>query len=255
MIDPANITVFVTGATAGFGAAIARLFIRSGALVIATGRRRDRLDGLARELGSDRLHTVEFDVRDEAAVKNAVAALPARFGSITVLVNNAGLALGMEPAQAASMDDWETMIDTNIKGLVYVTRAVLPGMVERKRGHIISMGSVAGTYPYPGGNVYAGSKAFVHQFSLALRSDLLGHNIRVTSVEPGMAETEFSEVRFKGDKEKAKGVYKGMKPVSADDVAEIVRYVATLPEHVNVNTIEIMPVTQAFGGFAVHRQD
>ncbi|MBM3509896.1 MAG: SDR family NAD(P)-dependent oxidoreductase [Alphaproteobacteria bacterium] len=253
MIDPATLTVLVTGATAGFGAAIARLFVRSGALVVATGRRRDRLEGLARELG-ERLHTVELDVRDEAAVKKALAALPARFGSITVLVNNAGLALGMEPAQAASMDDWETMIDTNIKGLVYVTRAVLPGMVERKRGHVISMGSVAGTYPYPGGNVYAGTKAFVHQFSLALRSDVLGHNIRVTSVEPGMAETEFSEVRFKGDQEKAKGVYKGMKPVSAEDVAEIVRYIATLPEHVNVNTIEIMPVTQAFGAFAVHRQ-
>ncbi|MSP52186.1 MAG: SDR family NAD(P)-dependent oxidoreductase [Alphaproteobacteria bacterium] len=256
-VDPTALVVFVTGATSGFGDAIARLFVRSGARVIASGRRTDRLLALKRELATDRLLTVELDVRDESAVNKLLApdALPAPFSTINVLVNNAGLALGLEPAHAVAIGDWKTMIDTNINGLIYVTRALLPGMVARKRGHIINLGSVAGSYPYPGGNVYGGTKAFVHQFSLALRSDLLGHNVRVTCVEPGMAETEFAETRFKGDKDKAKAVYKGMKSVSAAEIAEIIRYIATLPEHVNVNTIEIMPTSQAFAPFAVHRRE
>jgi len=253
MADLSSTTVFITGATSGFGAATARRFAADGARVVATGRRRDRLDALARELDAP-VHMLELDVRDRAAVEKAVASLPADFANIDVLVNNAGLALGLGPAHEVAMEDWEQMIDTNIKGLLYCTRTILPGMVERNRGHVINLGSVAGTYPYPGGNVYGGTKAFVHQFSLNLRSDLLGKNVRVTSVEPGMAETEFSEVRFKGDKGKASEVYKGVKAMSPDDIANVIHFVATCPPHLNVNTIELMPTQQAFAPFAVHRE-
>ena len=246
-------TVLITGATSGFGAATARLFAKDGARVVAAGRRAERLEALARECG-DGLHTIALDVRDEAAVERAIAGLPPAFAAIDLLVNNAGLALGMGPAQDAEMADWEAMIDTNIKGLLHVTRAVIPGMTERRRGHIINLGSVAGSYPYPGGHVYAGTKAFVHQFSLALRADLLGYNVRVTCLEPGMAETEFSEVRFDGDRGKARALYQGMTPLNGEDIAEIIRFVATLPAHINVNTMEIMPVAQAFAPFAVHRE-
>jgi 3-hydroxy acid dehydrogenase/malonic semialdehyde reductase len=248
-----TLTAFVTGATAGFGDAIARRFVAEGHRVIATGRRRDRLDALKDDLG-DALHTVVLDVQDKAAVEAAVAALPAPFDAVDVLVNNAGLALGLEPAQRANLDDWDVMIDTNIKGLVYCTRALLPGMVERDRGHVINLGSVAGSYPYPGGNVYGGTKAFVHQFSLNLRADLLGSNVRVTSLEPGLAETEFSLVRFKGDAGKAKGPYDGLQPLTGNDIADSVLYVAMLPRHVNINRLEIMPVMQAFSPFAFHRE-
>src|SRR5271163_1767916 len=186
-------TVFVTGASSGFGAAVARRFAATGARVVAAARRADRLTKLAAELGPLVL-PVTLDVRDRAAVAAVVDGLPAEFAEIDVLVNNAGLALGQDPAQSADLDDWDQMIDTNCKGLVYCTRAILPGMVARRRGHVISLGSVAGTYPYPGGNVYGGSKAFVHQFSLDLRSDLHGTGVRVTCVEPGMADTEFSTV-------------------------------------------------------------
>jgi len=205
-------------------------------------------------LFKDNLLAVELDVRDKNAVDQTIESLPEGFDKIDVLVNNAGLALGMGPAHTADMDDWEGMIDTNIKGLMYCTRAILPGMVERDRGHVINLGSVAGSYPYPGGNIYGASKAFVHQFSLNLRADLIGHQVRVTSVEPGMAETEFTEVRLKGDAAKAKTVYQGMQPATADDIADVIRYVATTPAHVNINRIEIMPVQQAFQAFAVHRE-
>ncbi len=253
MTDPKSLTVLITGATAGFGEASARRFIAEGAKVIGTGRRKERLDAMAEELG-DRFHPLPLDVRDEAAVKDAIANLPVGFDAVDVLVNNAGLALGLEPAQEARMQDWDTMIDTNCKGLVYCTRALLPGMVERDRGHVINLGSVAGTYPYPGGNVYGATKAFVHQFSLNLRADLIGKNVRVTSVEPGLSETEFSLVRFKGDAEKAKQPYANLKPMTPEDIAEAIFWATTLPAHVNINVIEMMPTMQAFNPFNFHRE-
>jgi 3-hydroxy acid dehydrogenase / malonic semialdehyde reductase len=246
-------TVFVTGASSGFGAAIARRFAAGGARVIASARRAERLKDLAAELGPS-VFPVTLDVQDRAAVFAAVSDLPAEFAEIDVLVNNAGLALGQDPAQTADLDDWDRMIDTNCKGLAYVTRAVLPGMVGRRKGHVISLGSVAGTYPYPGGNAYGGSKAFVHQFSLGLRSDLHGTGVRVTCVEPGMADTEFSSVRFHGDRAKADAVYTGMRPLTAADVAESVYWAATLPPHVNVNVIELMATAQSFAAFQVARE-
>jgi NADP-dependent 3-hydroxy acid dehydrogenase YdfG len=247
------LTVLVTGATSGFGEATARLFAQHGHRVVLAGRRRDRLDRLAGELGK-LAHAVALDVRDEGAVKAAVDGLPPDFAALDVLVNNAGLALGLEPAQEANMADWETMVDTNIKGLMYCTRAVLPGMIARGRGHVVNLGSVAGTYPYPGGNVYGATKAFVHQFSLNLRADLLGKNVRVTSIEPGLAETEFSLIRFKGDSGKAKTPYRGVQPMVADDIAAAIYFAVTLPAHVNINVIEMMATNQAFGPFAIHRE-
>jgi len=215
-------TVFVTGASAGFGAEIARRFAAAGARVVIAARREDRLDQLAAELG-ERVHAIALDVRDRAAVDAAIAALPAAFSEIDVLVNNAGLALGLEPAPRANLDDWEQMVDTNCKGVMHVTRAVLPGMVARRRGHVVNLGSVAGTYPYPGGNVYGATKAFVHQFSLNLRSDLHGTGVRVTCIEPGLVGgTEFSVVRFAGQTEKAAAVYANTQPLTAGDVAEAV---------------------------------
>ena len=245
-------TVFVTGASSGFGAAVTRRFATAGARIVAAARRADRLKDLAAELGP-RLLPVTLDVRDRSAVAETVAGLPQEFAQVDVLVNNAGLALGLNPAQDADLDDWDQMIDTNCKGLVYCTRAILPGMVARRRGHVINLGSVAGTYPYPGGNVYGGTKAFVHQFSLNLRSDLHGTGVRVTCVEPGMADTEFSTVRFSGDRAKADAVYAGMQPMTADDIAESIYWAATLPEHVNVNTIELMATAQSFAPFQVAR--
>jgi 3-hydroxy acid dehydrogenase/malonic semialdehyde reductase len=249
----ASTTVFISGATAGFGAATARRFAADGAKLVLCGRRQDRLDALQKELKVP-VHPLKLDVRDRAGVEKAIATLPKEFAAIDVLVNNAGLALGIEPAYQVKLDDWDQMVDTNIKGVMYLTRCVLPGMVERKRGHVINLGSVAGNYPYPGGNVYGGTKAFVEQFSLALRSDLLGTKVRVTSIEPGMCETEFSTVRFGGDAAKAAKVYEGMKPLSAGDVAECIHWVAALPEHVNINILEVMPVQQAFNGFNVNRE-
>jgi 3-hydroxy acid dehydrogenase/malonic semialdehyde reductase len=246
-------TVFITGASSGFGAAIARRFVAAGARVAATARRSDRLKDLAAELGPYVL-PLTLDVRDRAAVAAVIRGLPEEFAEIDVLVNNAGLALGLKPAQDADLDDWEQMIDTNCKGLAYCTRAILPGMVARRRGHVINLGSVAGTYPYPGGNAYGGSKAFVHQFSLNLRSDLHGTGVRVTCIEPGLADTEFSLVRFSGDQAKADAVYSGMQPLTAGDIAESVYWAATLPPHVNVNSIELMPVAQSFAPFQVARQ-
>ena len=246
-------TAFVTGASNGFGAAIVRRFAAEGVRVVALARRQDRLAGLAAELG-DSVLPVRLDVRDRAAVQDVVAGLPAEFAEIDVLVNNAGLAKGLKPAQEADLDDWEEMIDTNCKGLVYCTRTILPGMVERRRGHVVNLGSVAGTYPYPGGNVYGATKAFVHQFSLNLRSDLHGTGVRVTSVEPGLSgETEFSTVRFGGDQDKADAVYAGTQPLVPADIAEAVYWVVSQPAHVNINTIEMMPVTQSFAPFQVYR--
>ena len=247
--------VFVTGATAGFGAAIARRFIADGHRVVATGRRRERLDELRGELG-DKLHGVELDVRDRTAVETAFANLPADFAAVDVLVNNAGLALGLQPAQAADLDDWDAMIDTNVKGLAYCSRAALAGMVARNRGHIVNIGSVAAMYPYPGGNVYGATKAFVHHFSLNLRADLLGTAVRVTDVQPGMcAGTEFSQVRFHGDAARAAKVYEGIeKPLTAEDIADTVAWVVSRPAHLNVNAIEVMPVAQAFNTFKFDRK-
>jgi 3-hydroxy acid dehydrogenase/malonic semialdehyde reductase len=250
----ASSTVLVTGASSGFGTEIARRFVASGARVVISARRSDRIGALGHELG-DRALAIELDVRDRAAVEQAVAALPPAFAAIDILVNNAGLAKGLEPAPRASIDDWDQMVDTNCKGLMYVTRAVLPGMVARGRGHVINLGSVAGSYPYPGGNVYGASKAFVHQFSLNLRSDLHGTGVRVTCIEPGLAGgTEFSTVRFNGDQQRASAVYTGVDALGPDDVAEAVHWVASLPAHVNVNVLELMTVAQSFAPFQIHRR-
>jgi len=221
--------------------------------VVATGRRADRLDALRNELG-EKVLTLQFDVRDRSAVERAVASLPEEFAVIDILVNNAGLALGLEPAHEAVMDEWEAMVDTNIKGLLYCTRAILPGMVKRGKGHVVNIGSTAGEFPYPGGNVYGGTKAFVYQFGLNLRADLVGTPIRVTDVEPGMSGgTEFSNVRFRGDDAKAAAVYEGADALTAEDVADTVHWVTTRPAHVNVNSVQLMPVSQAFGPFIVKR--
>ncbi|MFJ5359720.1 bifunctional NADP-dependent 3-hydroxy acid dehydrogenase/3-hydroxypropionate dehydrogenase YdfG [Pectobacterium sp. CHL-2024] len=246
--------IFVTGATAGFGESITRKFISAGHKVIATGRRQERLDALKAELG-DALYPLKLDVRDRQAIEQAVVALPAEWRTIDVLVNNAGLALGLEPAHKASVDDWENMIDTNNKGLVFMTRALLPAMVERNIGHVINIGSTAGNWPYAGGNVYGASKAFVQQFSLGLRADLSGTRIRVTNIEPGLVGgTEFSAVRFKGNDDKVSKTYDNTTPLTAEDVSEAVFWVATLPAHVNINTLEMMPVSQSFAGLSVHRE-
>lgn len=246
--------IFVTGATAGFGESITRRFIKEGHKVIATGRRQSRLDALKTELG-DALYTLKMDVRDRQAIEQAIVSLPTEWRSIDVLVNNAGLALGLEPAHKASLDDWETMIDTNNKGLVFMTRALLPGMVERNIGHIINIGSTAGNWPYSGGNVYGASKAFVQQFSLGLRADLFGTGVRVTNIEPGLVGgTEFSAVRFKGDGDKVSKTYGNTTPLTPEDVTEAVFWVATLPAHVNINTLEMMPVSQSFAGLSVYRE-
>lgn len=245
--------IFVTGATAGFGTAITRKFIQAGHRVIASGRRQDRLDALKAELG-EAVHTVTFDVRDRQSVESAIAALPADWRNVDVLVNNAGLALGLEPAYNTQLDDWETMIDTNNKGLVYMTRAVLPEMVKRNQGHVINIGSTAGNWPYAGGNVYGATKAFVRQFSLGLRADLFGTQVRVTNIEPGLVGgTEFSAVRFKGNEDKVSKTYDNTQPLTAEDVAEAVFWVATLPAHVNINTLEMMPVSQSYAGLSVYR--
>lgn len=246
-------TAFVTGATSGFGAAIARRFAADGARVIAAGRRKERLDALRLELGDNMLPLV-LDVRDREAVYAAVAGLPAQFAGVDLLVNNAGLALGLEPAHQARIEEWERMVDTNIKGLLYCTRAILPGMVERNRGHVVNIGSTAAEFPYPGGNVYGGTKAFVYQFSLNLRADLLGTPVRITDIEPGMVGgSEFSKVRFRGDQAKAETIYAGTEPLTPEDVADAVHWVATRPAHVNINAVSMMPVCQAFGPLAIKR--
>lgn len=253
MTDWTQRTVLITGATAGFGTAIARRYAALGARLILSGRRTDRLEELKAELGVP-VHPLVLDVRDRAAVFAAVDALPAPFAEIDVLVNNAGLALGLNPAHTSDIEDWETMVDTNLKGLMAMTRAVLPGMVARNRGHIVNLSSTAGTYPYPGSTIYGATKAAVTQFSLNLLSDLVKTKVRVTNIEPGMCGgSEFSQVRFKGDAEAAAKVYAGTEPLLPEDVAEAVLWATMLPPHVNIDRIEMMPTCQAPAGLAVHR--
>lgn len=248
-------TVFITGATSGFGAAAARRFAKAGWQIIVSGRREERLKALVEELAPQTaVHPLVLDVRDAEAVARAVAALPTAFAEIDILLNNAGLALGLEPAHEAKLDDWEQMVDTNIKGLMYVTRAVLPGMVERRRGHVVNIGSIAGSWPYPGGNCYGATKAFVQQFSRNLRADLPGKGVRVTNIEPGLAETEFSVVRFKGDRDKAGQVYAGTQPLTPEDIAEIVFWTTQLPAHVNINAVEVMPTSQSWSALTISRE-
>jgi len=245
-------TALITGATSGFGAAAVHRFAQAGWRVIATGRRAERLQPLVDAYGPERVHAAVFDVRDAAAMEAALAALPAGFAEIDLLVNNAGLAQGTAPAQSASLDDWRTMIDTNVTALVTLTHRLLPQLVARK-GAIINISSVAGVYPYPGGNAYGGTKAFVSQFSLGLRSDLHGTGVRVTTIEPGMAETEFTLVRTHGNQAASDTLYTGANPMTADDIAEQIFWVATLPAHLNINRLEVMPVSQSFAGFQVAR--
>jgi 3-hydroxy acid dehydrogenase/malonic semialdehyde reductase len=243
--------VFVTGASAGFGQAIVRKFVSEGHYVIGVARRLDRLQQLQSELG-DKFLPIELDVSDREKLLDVLKNLPASFKAIDLLVNNAGLALGLESADKADFNDWTTMINTNVTGLASVTHAILPQMVAQNRGHVINIGSVAGTYPYPGGNVYGATKAFVKQFSLNLRADLSGTAIRVTDVEPGLCgTTEFSNVRFKGDDAKAASIYENVQPLTATDIAEAVFWIATQPAHVNVNRIELMPVAQSFSPLKV----
>ncbi len=244
-------TALVTGATAGIGAATVRALVAGGWRCVATGRRAERLEGLVAELGADKVHPAVFDVRDTDALDAALDALPAGFSDIDLLVNNAGLAQGLKPAQEADLTDWQTMIDTNITAMVVLTRKLLPGLIARK-GAIIGIGSVAGSYIYPMGNVYAGSKAFANHFTLALRADLHGTGVRVTSVEPGMVETEFTLVRT-GSQQASDELYRGVNPMTARDIASTIRWIAELPPHLNINRIELMPVNQDFAGFRVAR--
>lgn len=246
-------TALITGATAGFGQAIARRFAREGWKVIVTGRRKDRLDTLVAELGgAEKAHGLVFDIRDEAATREALASIPAEFADIGVLVNNAGLALGTGPAQECDLDQWKTMIDTNITGLVTMTRLMLDQLIA-SRGLIVNLSSVAANWPYPGGNVYGATKSFVQQFSRGLRSDLSGKGVRVTSIEPGMAESEFTLIRTGGDQAAYDKLYAGARPLQPEDIAETIYWVASLPTHVNINTMEIMSVNQSWAPFQVFR--
>ncbi|EIG24673.1 SDR family oxidoreductase [Haemophilus paraphrohaemolyticus] len=248
-------TALVTGATAGFGLAICKKLIEAGYKVIGTGRRAARLAELHSQLGNDFL-PLTFDITDLEATKQALNQRPEGWQAVDLLVNNAGLALGLEPAHQADLNDWAQMIDTNVKGLVNITRLVLPEMVDRNHGHIINLSSIAGNYPYPGGNVYGGTKAFVTQFSLNLRADLAGTKIRVSNVEPGLCGgTEFSNVRFHGDDEKAAKVYENVQSVQPEDIANIVLWLNQQPEHVNINRIEVMPTAQSFNPLKVTKEN
>jgi 3-hydroxy acid dehydrogenase/malonic semialdehyde reductase len=248
------LTVLVTGATAGFGQAIARRFVRDGHRVIATGRRAERLEALRGELG-DRLLPFALDVTDRDAVTALPGSLPEGWREVEVLINNAGLARGVSPAQQARLEDWDTMVATNVTGLMRMTHALLPGMVERDRGHIVNISSTAARYPYPGGNVYGASKAFVTQLSANLKADLVGTGVRVTDLEPGLVGgSEFSTVRFGGDAEKAAAVYAGTTPLTPEDIAEAVAWVVNLPAHVNINRLEMMPTSQGPGPLTIKRR-
>ncbi|WP_251978832.1 SDR family NAD(P)-dependent oxidoreductase [Salinicola avicenniae] len=247
--------IFITGATSGFGQACAHRFAEAGWALVLTGRRRERLDALQREL-EDKVpvHVAELDVRDRGAVAAVVEALPPAFRQVRVLLNNAGLALGAGPAQEADLDDWQTVIDTNVTGLVNVTRTLLPTLIEVGRGAaIINISSTAALWPYPGSHVYGASKAFVNQFSYNLRCDLKGTGVRVTDIGPGMAETEFTLVRMKGDQSAHDRLYGGVEPIQPEDVAEQVHHAATLPPHLNINRLELMPVCQSWSGLNIDR--
>lgn len=246
-----ELTVLITGATAGFGEAAARRFISAGARVVLTGRRQERLQNLTAELGP-RSYAIHADVRDQETMAGALAALPAGFAEVDVLVNNAGVGAGIELAQEVALKAWNETVDTNIRGLLGVTHAVLPGMVARNRGHIINIGSTAAHYPQPMGNVYGGTKAFLHQFSLGLRCDLLGTNVRVSCLEPGFCETDFTRTRL-GDDAKARAFYEGIHAISAAEIADMLFWVVSLPGHINVNVLEVMPIRQALAGYAVKR--
>lgn len=252
MLDPKTLTVLVTGGTSGIGAATVRRFAGAGAKVVAFGRRKDRLQALAGEFPG-LVHAVELDVRDCAATQAAIAGLPEAYASFNVVFANAGLALGLEPAHQVDMADWDEMVDTNIKGLLHTVRAALPGMVTRKEGHVVFTGSIAGDYPYPGGNTYGATKAFVKQFSLGVWADVAGTGVRVTNIEPGLTETEFSLVRFKGDDQRADSVYSGVAPMTGEDIAEQVFFACTLPRHVNINRIQAMASVQGFGALTIKR--
>ncbi|HET7299801.1 MAG TPA: SDR family NAD(P)-dependent oxidoreductase [Oleiagrimonas sp.] len=245
-------TALITGATAGFGAAMAETFVRGGWRVIACGRRADRLEALAERLGRDQVHVAAFDIRDADAMQTALDQLLEAFADIDLLVINAGLALGTAPAPESDLAQWRQMIDTNITALVTLTHKLLPRLVER-RGAIVNISSISGTYPYKGGNVYGATKAFVTQFSLNLRTDLHGSGVRVTNVEPGMAETEFTLIRTGGDQAASDTLYTGAHPITAQDIADTVWWIANLPPHLNVNRIEVMPVSQSAAGLQVHR--
>jgi serine 3-dehydrogenase (NADP+) len=244
-------TVLITGATSGFGAAMARRFAKGGWRVVATGRRADRLRALVDEFGSKTVAAAPFDMRDVAAMDATLSSLPEPFRTIDVLVNNAGLALGTAPASETRLDEWLRMIETNVTGLVTLTHKLLPILIERK-GLIVNLSSVASSYPYPGGNVYGATKAFVRQFSLGLRSDLHGTGVRVTSIEPGLAETEFTLVRTGGDQAASDALYQGADALTAEDIANVVFWIATLPPHVNINRLELMPVSQSWAGFQIY---
>ncbi|MFD1694306.1 SDR family oxidoreductase [Roseibium aestuarii] len=244
-------TLLITGATAGFGQATARLFARQGWRVIGTGRRAERLAEMQDELG-DRFHGACFDVTDEAAMAAALEDLPEDFRQIDLLVNNAGLALGTAPAPQTKLSDWKTMVDTNITAVLALTDRMLPGLIER-RGMIVNLCSIASTWPYPGGNVYGGTKAFLRQFSLGLRSDLHGTGVRVTSLEPGLCESEFTLVRTGGNQQAYDALYKGAHAIQPEDIANTIYWVATQPKHLNFNSIEVMPVSQSWGGWQIAR--
>ncbi|TYC67084.1 SDR family NAD(P)-dependent oxidoreductase [Stappia sp. BW2] len=246
-------TILITGTTSGFGQAMARLFVQNGWQVIGTGRRADRLETLKADLG-DAFHPLAFDIMDEAATTAALASLPVTFQEIDILVNNAGLALGTASAPATKLSDWKTMIDTNITGLVTITDQLLPKLIERK-GMIVNISSIAANWPYPGGNVYAATKAFLRQFSLGLRSDLHGKGVRVTSIEPGLCESEFTLVRTGGNQESYDALYGGANAIQPEDIANTVYWVATQPPHLNVNSLEIMPVSQSWAGWQIARED
>ena len=250
-----NNVVFITGATSGFGRATARRFAEADWALVLTGRRQERLEALQQELSAKvPVHIATLDVRDAEAVKQVVAELPAGFREVKALINNAGLALAPEPAQKVDLRDWHTMIDTNVTGLVNVTHALLPRLIETGKGaSIVSIGSVAGHWPYPGGHVYGATKAFVEQFSYNLRCDLLGTGVRVTDIAPGMAETEFTLVRTKGNQDASDKLYRGTTPLTAEDIAEQIFYVATLPDHININRLEVMPTRQAWSPFNIDR--
>ena len=245
-------TAWVTGATSGFGAATVERLVTGGWRVVASGRRAERLQALVDRLGADRVHPLAFDIRDEDALRAAYASLPEAFQGIDLLVNNAGLALGTVPAQQADLAQWKQMIDTNVTALVTITHLLLPTLIAR-RGAIINISSIAGSYPYMGGNVYGGTKAFVSQFTQNLRTDLHGTGVRVTSIEPGMAETEFTLVRTGGDQVASDKLYAGVQPITAGDIAESIWWIATLPPHLNINRLEVMPVNQSAAGLQVHR--